>query len=69
MDVDRAQQREQLRTVLRARGAALMLFEDVALDKLWDNLYRRDRSFEDAMREGLKDAGLLPGVIDHILAL
>ena len=69
MDEDRAQQRERLRTVLRACGADLKLFNDIFLDKLWDNYYRSVRGLQDASRESLKDAGLPLGLVDHILGL
>ncbi|KAG2436525.1 hypothetical protein HYH02_011463 [Chlamydomonas schloesseri] len=69
MDVYRTQQREHLRTALKARGADLTLFDDANLDKLWDNWYRNVRALSDAAREGLSAAGLPPGLIDHILAL
>ncbi len=77
MDVDPEQQRQQqrpqqralLRRVLQACDADLTLLEDSHLDKLWDNCYRTVRSLHDASRPGLSDAGLPPGIVDHILAL
>eukprot|EP00198_Chlamydomonas_reinhardtii_P009770 XP_001699107.1 predicted protein [Chlamydomonas reinhardtii] len=69
MDEDRAQQREQLRTALRACGADLTLFDDIFLDKLWDNYYRSVRGLQDARHESLIAAGLPLGLVDHISRL
>ncbi|PNH01363.1 hypothetical protein TSOC_012755 [Tetrabaena socialis] len=69
MDVDPAQPRERQRRALEACGADLTLFEDTDLDILWKNGYRNVRGLRDATREGLMAAGLVPGLVDHILAL
>ncbi|PNH03234.1 hypothetical protein TSOC_010728, partial [Tetrabaena socialis] len=57
------------RRALEACGADLTLFEDTDLDILWKNGYRNVRGLRDATREGLMAAGLVPGLVDHILSL
>ncbi|PNH07986.1 hypothetical protein TSOC_005512 [Tetrabaena socialis] len=71
MDVDPAQLRRapQLRRALQTCGADLTLFEDTDIDILQHQGYRSVRGLRDATREGLTVAGLLPGLVDHILAL
>ncbi|KAG2450280.1 hypothetical protein HYH02_004789 [Chlamydomonas schloesseri] len=68
MDVNPAQ-REQLRTVLQARGADLTRIGDAVLDTLWINGYCNERALQEASWRGLTKIGLQPSLVDHILAL
>ncbi|KAG2431509.1 hypothetical protein HXX76_009523 [Chlamydomonas incerta] len=56
-------------TALTEYGADLTLFTRAGLDCLWRNGYRSVRGLWSASRQGLTDAKLPPGAIDHILHL